>query len=181
MSHKFWYDGQFGFFNSGSYSGSGFTGSFTGSFTGDGSTLSGLSPNWSDVNSKPSGLISGSSISGSFTGSFSGSFIGAAPDLTVVLKSSAYSLTNSDIDKQFRVSGTTTITLPNGLTWSTNKGCEIVNTGGGTVTVATSSPVTINGDASDVSLTSYQGIVLMNLVGDDYLGTGNQTSGGGVV
>jgi len=181
---KFWWLEQFGQFASGTFSESGFTGSFTGSYNGDGSNLNNVPVAWSEITSKPSELVSGSTNSGSFSGSFEGDgtgLTGVALELTVETKTGSYTLTNSDTNKQFRVTGTTTITLPSLLTWANNEGCEVVNIGINTVTIATAGAVAINNDASDVTLESFEGIVLMPLAPDSYLGTGNHSGGGGVV
>lgn len=97
---------------------------------------------------------------------------GKADKLVVETKTSAYSLVNGDVNKQIRVTGTTTITLPESLTWGTNEGCEIVNVGANTVTVATGGAVTVNGSTDDITLEPYESVVLMPISSNVYLGTG---------
>lgn len=97
---------------------------------------------------------------------------GGGGDFTIVSKSNAYSLTNTDIDKQFQVTGTTTITLPDSLTWATNKGCEVVNIGAGTVTIALGGSVSVNGGTTSITLDPYKGVVLQLLSTNTYLGIG---------
>lgn len=92
--------------------------------------------------------------------------------LSIQSKSGAYSLQNSDVNSQIRVTGTTTITLPDGLTWNTNDGVEIVNVGENTVTLTLGASTTINGVGDDITLESYESLVVMKLSGNDYLGTG---------
>ena len=92
--------------------------------------------------------------------------------LTVVTKSSAYSLTNTDIDTQVQVTGTTAITLPDSLTWSTDTGCEIINVGAGVVTIPLGGSVTINGVADVISLDPYEGVVLTRLSANLYFKVG---------
>ena len=92
--------------------------------------------------------------------------------LTVVTKSSPYSLTNTDIDTQVQVTGTTAITLPDSLTWSTDTGCEIINVGAGVVTIPLGGSVTINGVTDVISLDPYEGVVLTRLSANLYFKVG---------
>lgn len=185
MSGHFWYEGNF--------SGSAFSGSHSGSFQGDGANITGVTTAWENVTSKPSGLVSGSeqvnsgSFSGSFEGSHSGSFTGTytgdgsnltgvgGGGLTVESKTTDYTLTSSDGNKQFRVTGDTTITLPSGLSLSDADVIDVVNTGTGVVTLDPGSGVSINNNTNSIVLAPWESVELYQISGTSYQARGGDS------
>lgn len=100
---------------------------------------------------------------------------------TVEFITGSMTISDDEASKKLWVTGTTTLTLPLGLSWDNSSETEVVNIGSDVVTIDTLGGVMVNEDTGSLSLGAYEYVNLAKIAADQYFGKGTFSSGGGVI